>query len=92
MSFQEAEVTKSLYSNLYKAGWVMVNGDTRMIDSNERVNSRIKEAFRERNLQEGISDEEGDGFTAGLHAEEVEDLLDPDSEGVLFKKDRKSVV
>ncbi len=85
MSFQEAEVTKSLYSNLYKAGWVMVNGDTRMIDSNERVNSRIKEAFRERNLQEGISDEEGDGFTAGLHAEEVEDLLDPDSEGVLFK-------
>ena len=55
-------MTKSLYSNLYKAGWVMVNGDTRIIDSNERVNSRIKEAVRERSVQEGMPDEEEDGF------------------------------
>ncbi len=74
-----------MYSNLYKAGWVMVNGDTRIIDSNERVNSRIKEAVRERSVQEGTPDEEEDGFKAGLIAEEVEALLDPDSESVLLK-------
>lgn len=64
----------------------MINDDTRVIDSNERISSCLKEAARERKLQESIPDGESeDGFTAGLNAKEVDALLDPDSEGVLLK-------
>ena len=74
-----------MYSNLYKAGWVVINGDTRTIDSNERVMSRMKEIYREKSIQEGGTAEDAGGFTGGLNATEVDALLDPDSEGVLLK-------
>ena len=32
-----------MYSNLYKAGWVMMDSDARVIDTNELVESRLRE-------------------------------------------------
>ena len=34
-------------NNLYKAGWVVVGDSTRVIDSNERMESRLKKAAAE---------------------------------------------
>ncbi|MCM1136141.1 MAG: FliH/SctL family protein [Clostridium sp.] len=78
-------MTRSLYRNLYKAGWFVMDGDARLIDSNERMKAVIKEAAAER-ASYGEGDlENAEEFTAGLQAAEIDALLDPDSEGVLLK-------
>lgn len=86
MSFPEAEVTRSLFNNLYKAGWVVVNDDARIIDTNKLVEQKLQEAAKSGvyHAQES-EDEEKDGFYEGISAEEVDALLDPDSEGAILK-------
>ena len=37
-------MTKSLSNNLYKAGWVVVNDDTRVIDTNDLIKQKLKKA------------------------------------------------
>ena len=46
MSFPEAEVTRLLYNNLYKAGQVVVGGDARVIDSNELMEKKLHSIAR----------------------------------------------
>ncbi|MCM1126673.1 MAG: FliH/SctL family protein [Lachnospiraceae bacterium] len=86
LSFPEAEVTRSLYSNLYKAGWVVVNDDARIIDTNKLVEKKLHEAAKAGNYHAQESEEEGtEGFNEGISAEAVDALLDPDGEGAILK-------
>ena len=50
-------------NNLYKAGWVVVGDSTRVIDSNERMESRLKKAAAEGYQRREDSPEDSDGFT-----------------------------
>lgn len=72
-------------SNLYKAGWVMVGDDTRVIDSNERMKMRLNEAVAEGYRPREDSSEDGDGFTAGLDVAMVDALLSPEGQGNVLK-------
>lgn len=86
MSFPEAEVMRSLFNNLYKAGWVVVNDDARIIDTNKLVEQKLQEAAKSGVYHVQESKDEGkDGFYEGISAEEVDALLDPDSEGTILK-------
>lgn len=76
--FLEAEVTRSLYNNggVLKSGWVVVNPqDTRIIDSNARAEAKLKEIALELARQCGEEPEFADGFSQGLNAVEVSDLV-----------------
>lgn len=72
-------------SNLFKAGWFVVNDDTRIIDSNKLAEMRIKQAATERTLYRDERQGEGEGgFTSGLDADAVDALLSPEgSQGIL---------
>ncbi len=70
------------YSNLYKAGWVMVNGNPRMIDTNKLVESRLKGVTGAKGADDGGSPGE-EGFSAGLEMEAVDALLAQDGRNVL---------
>lgn len=78
-------------SNLFKAGWIQLNEDTRVIDSNELVERRLREAEESMfalQQSENMSGEEAfyqDGFSEGLNAEDLTDLLDTDSESAILK-------
>ena len=73
--FPEAEVTRSLSSNLLKRGFTkLVEEDTRVINTNELVAKRIRELSAK--MQQG----EGTGFVSGLTADKV-DALVADTEG-----------
>ncbi len=88
----EAEVTRSLFRmkqrNLYKAGWVRVDGEDKcVIDSNSLVAERIEkwESVHRANAaalpdfdEEGIED--GPEFVSGIEGEEL-DVLFEDGEG-----------
>lgn len=74
-------------SNLYKAGWVMVGDDTRVIDSNKQVESRIEQARAKGLLRREGDGEDPDGFTSGLNVAMVDALLSPDGEGTVLKAD-----
>lgn len=68
---------KSLYNNLLKSGNIVKNEEARVIDSNSKIAERLKY------LQEILGNSEsGDefygGFTAGLDAVKVEELLEDD--------------
>jgi len=68
---------KSLYNNLLKSGNIVKNEETRVIDSNSKIAERLKY------LQEILGNQESEddfyeGFTAGLDAIKVEQLLDDD--------------
>ncbi len=68
-------------SNLYKAGFVHLGEDARVIDMNEILEQRLKEEAERRNRQperELVAAQ--DGFTEGLNAEKVDVLLEPDAE------------
>lgn len=68
-------------SNLYKAGFVHLGEDARVIDMNEILEQRLKEEAQRRSRQpehELVAAQ--DGFTEGLNAEKVDVLLDPDAE------------
>jgi flagellar assembly protein FliH len=74
-------VTRSLFSNLYKAGFVHLGEDARVIDMNAILEKRLKEEAERRSRQpehELVAAQ--DGFTEGLNAEKVDVLLEPDAE------------
>lgn len=73
-------------SNLYKAGWVVINDDARMIDSNKLIEQRLKKAASSRPAYSdtGSLGEQG-GFSSGLDVEKVDALFEPDSEGAVLK-------
>lgn len=72
-------------SNLYKAGWVMVGDNTRVIDSNERMKSRLEEAKAEGYVSRDAEVEDSDGFTSGLNVAMVDALLSPDGQETVMK-------
>lgn len=86
MLFPEVEVTKSLSRNLLKAGWVTFNEDTRIIDTNSLIERRLREEARKQHTyrpQAEVSD--GGNFSEGLEAENVNALLDEESENAVLK-------
>lgn len=72
-------------SNLYKGSWFAVNDEPRMIDYNNRLKSRIQEAAAERLSQGEPSDDMPEGFLAGISAETVDALLDPEGKSGILK-------
>ena len=72
-------------NNLYKAGWVVVGDSTRVIDSNERMESRLKKAAAEGYQRREDAPEDSDGFTSGLNAAMVDALLSPDGQSAIVK-------
>ena len=73
--FPEAEVTRSLSSNLFKRGYTkLVEEDARVINTNELVAKRIRE------LSAKMQQEENTGFVSGLAADKV-DALVADTDG-----------
>lgn len=71
-------------SNLYKAGWVVMEDDARIIDTNELVEKKLREAERKHYVPSAANAEE-EGFTGGLPTEKVEALLDQDAETAVLK-------
>lgn len=70
-----------MFSNLYKAGFVHLGEDARVIDMNAILEKRLKEEAECRSRQpehELVAAQ--DGFTEGLNAEKVDVLLEPDAE------------
>ncbi len=72
-------------SNLYKGNWFPVKEEPRMIDYNDRLKSRLQEAAAERHSQGEPSDEMPEGFLAGIDAETVDALLDPEGKNALLR-------
>lgn len=72
-------------SNLYKASWVVVNDDARVVDTNELVKLKIKKSDVDRYSYAEHESEDEDGFSSGLNAGVVDALLDPDREGAVIK-------
>ena len=72
-----------MYSNggVLKSGWVVVNPEnTRIIDSNARAEAKLKELALELARQCGEEPEFTEGFTQGINAVEVSELM-RDEEG-----------
>lgn len=70
-----------MFSNLYKAGFVHLGEDARVIDMNAILEKRLKEEAQRRSREpehELVAAQ--DGFTEGLNAEKVDVLLAPDAE------------
>lgn len=70
-----------MFSNLYKAGFVHLGEDARVIDMNAILEKRLKEEAERRSRQpehELVAAQ--DGFTEGLNVEKVDVLLEPDAE------------
>ncbi|RKI93645.1 hypothetical protein D7V94_02850 [Parablautia intestinalis] len=82
-----------MYSNLYKAGWVMMDSDARVIDTNELVESRLREqAARQLAAEEGLREGEdgSEPFQPGINPEVVDALLAKDGgENVLKSVSQK---
>ena len=75
-SFPEAEVTRSLSSNLLKRGFTKLSeDDTRVIDTNELVAKRIRE------LSAKMQQEGSTGFVSGLTADKVDAPATDPAEG-----------
>lgn len=72
-------------SNLYKAGWVVVGDETRVINSDEQMKSRLERAKAEGFLRKETAVEDADGFTSGLDAAMVDALLSPDGQETVLK-------
>ena len=88
MSFPEAEVTRSLSNNFFKAGWVVVQEDTRVIDSNEMLEQRLQEEMALHAAHHHSQDydpESVDGFSEGLEADQVDALFMQPGEGDVLK-------
>lgn len=74
-------------SNLYKAGWVVINEDARVINSNELIEQKLQNAAK-MNMHKAASsegEEENGGFAAGISASSIDMLLDSDSESAVLK-------
>lgn len=78
-------------SNLYKAGWVVINEDARIINSNELIERKLQNTAR-MNMHKAAPPEEGeenDGFAAGISASSIDMLFDSDSESAVLKSASK---
>ena len=87
---------------ILKSGWVVVDpANTRIIDSNARAEARLRELAMELAVQCGEEPDFAEGFTQGISAVEVSQLI-RDGEGnvvgedqgsdEMMQPDRKSVV
>lgn len=77
-----------MFSNLYKAGFVHLGEDARVIDMNAILEKRLKEEAERRNREpehELVAAQ--DGFTEGLNAEKVDVLLEPDAEAASLQNE-----
>lgn len=73
-------------SNLYKAGWVVIGENARIIDANKLMEQRLQNTAASRPIRQEVWKQENqDGFASGLEAEKVDALFDPDSEGMVLK-------
>lgn len=85
MLFQEAEVTKSL-SNLLKGGYVVCKENSRVIDYNDLVASKLEKLSEQnefvpvREFQQVETEEKQDGFVEGLSADELEVIMEEEPE------------
>ncbi len=73
-------------SNLFKAGWFVVDESTRVIDSNTLMEQRLKKAAESRTYEERQQGETPEGFRAGLDADTVDTLLAPDGKMEILKE------
>lgn len=81
-------------SNLLKGYWVNVDNDEkRTVDSNELVAVRVREEEERRARLQAIADEgyEVSDFTEGLDAENLDALLEDDSESHVIKAEDSAV-
>lgn len=81
-------------SNLLKGYWVNVDNDEkRTVDSNELVAVRVREEEERRARLQAIADEgyEVSDFTEGLDAENLDALLEDDSESRVIKAEDSAV-
>ncbi|MDE7415002.1 MAG: hypothetical protein K2N44_01575 [Lachnospiraceae bacterium] len=87
--FLEAEVTRLLSSGgVLKSGWVVVDpANTRIIDSNARAEARLKELAMELAVQCGEEPDFAEGFTQGISAVEVSQLI-RDGEGNIIGEEQ----
>lgn len=76
---------RSLSSNLYKAGWVVMGEDARVIDTNKLIEQRLKKSAVTRPVHQDTWQQDSGEFTSGLEAENVDALFDQDSEGAVLK-------
>lgn len=72
-------------SNLFKGGYIVQKEETRIIDYNDLVASKIKKLSEESNFVPAkgfaTSEQQGEaGFVQGLHAEELEVVLEEEQE------------
>lgn len=75
-------------SNLYKAGWVVVDESACVIDTNKLVEMRLKKAAQEKNIRGESKANEGEGgFTSGIEAATVDALLAPEGSQEIIKSD-----
>lgn len=72
-------MTRSLSSNLYKAGFIHLGENARVIDMNEILEQCLKEEAERRSREPELVAAQ-DGFTEGLDADKVDVLLEPDAE------------
>jgi len=86
--FHEAEETKSLRKvpinkNLLKSGNIVKSDEARVIDSNNRIAERLQYLAQVMEIEQDYSEDEyysEDGFTEGLNAIQVEQLMsDPET-------------
>lgn len=69
---------------ILKSGWVVVNpANTRIIDSNARAEARLKELAIELAKQCGEEPDFAEGFTQGINAVEVSQLIRDNGENVI---------
>ena len=68
-------------SGLLKSNWVYVNPtETRVIDTNAMVESKLKELSEKLAAQTRTDDEFADGFTQGIDAKQVAELVGEDNQ------------
>ena len=75
-----------MYNNggVLKSGWVVVNPEnTRIIDSNARAEAKLKEIALELARQCGEEPEFIEGFTQGINAVEVSELMRDDEGNII---------
>ena len=72
-------------SNLYKAGFIHLGENARVIDMNEILEQCLKEEAERRSREPELVAAQ-DGFTEGLDADKVDVLLEPDAEAASRQK------
>lgn len=79
-------------SNVLKGNWIQVGDDTRVLDSNERIQVKLQEETQRRASLEQAEQESFDSeeFAEGLFAENIDALLDEDSESAVIKSANRS--